>query len=115
MLVNPVADNFLWCDSKCVLHWLQSNKVLPTFVKNRVNEILSNNLNIKFKYVPTADNSADILCRSKLSDNDKWWNGPKWLCQPPEIWPNVQLEQPTPTNGEQELKSIKIILTIVSS
>lgn len=43
-LINYVLDayenvlNFnhvyVWCDSKVVLHWVQSNKVLPTYMRS---------------------------------------------------------------------------------
>ena len=32
---------FLWCDSKCVLHWLKGTKILPNFVQRRVDFIRS--------------------------------------------------------------------------
>ena len=39
-------------DSLCVLHWIKSEKTLPTFVKNIVEEIKSHRSN-KFDYVNT--------------------------------------------------------------
>ena len=35
----PVADQTLWTDSQCVLHWMKSRKPLPVFVQNRLKEI----------------------------------------------------------------------------
>ena len=36
----PSLRRVLWTDSTCVLHWLKTNKPLPTFVENRVKEVL---------------------------------------------------------------------------
>lgn len=55
----PIKQVCLWTDSQCVLSWIKSEKELPVFVKNRVNEINSDG-NIKFDYVPSSENPADI-------------------------------------------------------
>lgn len=90
-----IKQVYLWTDNQCVLHWILGNKVLPVFVKNRVNEIKSNKLNIQFRYVPTKSNPADILCRGEnvtnLVTNSVWWSGPDWLCMPETNWPNIPL------------------------
>ncbi|XP_006811861.1 uncharacterized protein LOC100373153 [Saccoglossus kowalevskii] len=75
----------LWSDSQIVLHWIGSNKKLPTFVANRVKEI--NQFPCNFNYCPTTDNPADMISRGihvsarKLENCDLWWNGPPWLSQ----------------------------------
>ena len=72
-------------DSKCVLHWIDSNKPLNTFVENRVKEIKEQD-KISFHYISTKDNPANIASRgavtSDLLNNKLWWNGPVWLVQP---------------------------------
>ena len=49
----------LWTDSKCVLHWLQSKKMISDFIQRRVDEIKSSG-NTDFRYVATHDNPGDI-------------------------------------------------------
>ena len=59
----PSLRRILWTDSTCVLHWLKTNKLLPTFVENRVKEVLKES-DVIFRYVPSDQNSADFPTRS---------------------------------------------------
>ncbi|XP_052762257.1 uncharacterized protein LOC128204895 [Mya arenaria] len=83
-----VYETYLWTDSKCVLYWLKSTKELPVFVKNRVKEIREST-DVRFRYVPTAENPADIATRGITVENLQaetlWWFGPRWLIE--EHWP----------------------------
>uniref|UniRef100_A0A8D9ESJ6 Integrase catalytic domain-containing protein n=2 Tax=Cacopsylla melanoneura TaxID=428564 RepID=A0A8D9ESJ6_9HEMI len=110
LVVNKV---YVWSDSTCVLHWLHTRKLLPVFVKNRVNEIRSGELDITFKYIRTHLNPAD-LCRgqigSTLVNNKLWWHGPSFLCHGENDWPvdnidfgNVKLEAEIPTEENSEI------------
>lgn len=38
-LGKELSNRILWTDSQCVLHWLNSKKILPKFVERRVKEI----------------------------------------------------------------------------
>ncbi|KAI5738688.1 hypothetical protein M8J77_009940 [Diaphorina citri] len=82
---------YLWIDSQIVIHWILGNKVLPTFINNRVKEIKNRSFELDVHYVPTDMNPADIACRgeklSSLQNNETWWHGPKWLCQSEGHWP----------------------------
>ncbi|XP_006824596.1 uncharacterized protein LOC102806229, partial [Saccoglossus kowalevskii] len=84
-----INNCYLWSDSQIVLHWLNSDKKLPIFVRNRVKEI-----NEIYKYVPTLDNPADLLTRgitcAELINSNIWWNGPLWLNTPNE-WPTCEM------------------------
>ena len=44
----------LWTDSKCVLHWLQSKKMISDFIQRRVDEIKSSG-DTDFRYAATHD------------------------------------------------------------
>uniref|UniRef100_A0A8D8XYX2 Integrase catalytic domain-containing protein n=1 Tax=Cacopsylla melanoneura TaxID=428564 RepID=A0A8D8XYX2_9HEMI len=113
-----MGNVYLWTDNQCVLHWIHSDKVLPLFVKNRINEIKSNKLNIKFRYVPTDVNPADILCRgeslSSLKDNGLWWNGPDWLSKSEDNWPDNDIGPCYNQSGDVE-SSVEIGLVNTSS
>ena len=84
-----VGQRFLWSDSKCVLYWILGKPVSTVFVKNRVAEIKALP-NVQFRYVPTADNPADLPTRGVSFDgfgeNSLWWHGPHWLADQAN-WP----------------------------
>ena len=92
----PFETLVILTDSQCVLHWIKSEKTLPTFVKNRVEEINSHK-DITFEYVNTKENPADIASRGctvqQIADNELWWKGPDWLQSPFSEWPK-------PANGD---------------
>ena len=80
----------LWTDSKCVLHWLQSKKMISDFIQRRVNEIKSSG-NTDFRYVATHDNPGDIASRGmdtkELQECKLWWHGSSWWSQDKDNWP----------------------------
>ncbi|KAI5707587.1 hypothetical protein M8J77_005435 [Diaphorina citri] len=94
--LHTTIDNYyLWCDNMSVLHWILGNKVLPTFINNRVKEIRSSNFHIDFRYIASENNPADILCRGKNFDslirNELYWHGPKFLLLDKEQWPETPI------------------------
>ena len=93
-----VSARFIWSDSKCALSWLRSKRHLPTFVRNRVNEITSHD-DVNFLYIASSDNPADIGSRglpyTDLAQHKLWWNGPDWLTGPAASWPTWNFEQVT--------------------
>ena len=95
-LQAPVTDRILWTDSQCVLHWMKSNKPLPTFVQNRLKEI-SSNKDIKFRYISTSQNPADLATRgltaNELIHSNLWWYGPAWLNDDMTKWPSWDFQQ----------------------
>ena len=92
----PAYDppTFIWSDSQIVLHWVRSQKPLPTFVRHRVIEMKSLLPNATWNYCPTAENPADLLSRGTttevLTSSSLWQHGPKWL-PTPNKWPSSQL------------------------
>lgn len=52
----------MWTDSKCVLHWLQSKKMISDFIQRRVDEIKPSG-NIDFSYLAIHDILGDIASR----------------------------------------------------
>ena len=106
----PIKGIHLWTDSQCVLQWINSEKDLTVFVRNRVKEIKSNN-DIVFGFVPSNENPADIASRGttvqNLSENNLWWHGPKWLCERENNWPmsvTEDVDEKTKLDYESELK-----------
>ena len=99
-----VTHNFVLTDSLCVLHWLQTKKLLSVFVTNRLKEIRSLE-KVTFKHVSSEDNPADLATRGKSPielSSSIWWNGPHWLKQPDDQWPNSKTPE---VNNLQEFDS----------
>ena len=83
-----------WGDSQITLYWLESTKILPQFVSNRVTEIKETFPSATWSYCPTSDNPADLLTHGVTfqflsSPEGLWWKGPTWLTKP-DKWPKWQ-------------------------
>ena len=93
--------------TQCVLHWMKSHKPLPVFVQNRLKEIKSHK-NIKFRYVTTTQNPADLATRGvsteELINNQLWWHGPSWLSDNATKWPSWAFQQIDDNTVEQIAK-----------
>ena len=81
-------------DAQVVLSWLLSStvKTKNVFTANRIKDVKKMvveikdkyDLDVKFKYVPTSDNPADLLTRGLSFENFKlklsfWIHGPCWI------------------------------------
>lgn len=78
-----MKKQYLWTDSLVVLGWINSNKLLPHFVANRVNEIKRNHPETEMCYIHTKPNPADIATRHEpeLWDQRKeLWYGGLYIC-----------------------------------
>ena len=73
----------------CVLRWIASTKTQPVLVANRLREIKACP-DIKFCYIPTQENPADLASRGvtldSISTSTLWWHGPSWLIAPNSNW-----------------------------
>ncbi|GFW02487.1 integrase catalytic domain-containing protein [Trichonephila clavipes] len=62
---------------------------LKTFVGNRISKIQTLTENFEWKYIPSAQNPADIISRGvnpeELSSLTLWWNGPQHLDIPKQF------------------------------
>ncbi|XP_066595459.1 uncharacterized protein [Prorops nasuta] len=84
-----------WSDSRDVLAWIRKHPShLKVFVANRVSYIQIELPKAVWKYIPSRNNPADLATRgldsSTLKASSLWWNGPDWLQESAEHWP----EQP---------------------
>lgn len=67
-------------DSQVSLAWIKStDKILKTFVENRVREICQNVEPEKWYYCRTNKNLADILTRIDSDIRNLWFNGPRFI------------------------------------
>ena len=91
-----------WTDSLTVLRWLHAaHKKQQVFVANRVREILDQSTVDEWRHVKGSMNPADIETRSVTPEQlrkSEWLNGPAWLEDEPQNWPEEQLVE---TEDEQ--------------
>ena len=105
---------YVFTDSLCVLYWLKTSKPLSVFVTNRIKEIRSLKEAI-FNHVSSEDNPADLAIRGKSPQElslSIWWNGPTWLRNPIQQWPDSKLpkiEASCQQQLETEIKGSKIL------
>ena len=90
-LYIPLHGVFAWCDS-ITLSWIHTTpSKLKTFVANRVADTTARVPASHWRYVPMAQNPADIASRGadpkELLESTQWWDGPQWLSLSPDNWP----------------------------
>ena len=108
-----VTHMVVFTDSLCVLQWLNTKKPLSSFMTNRLREIMALE-GVTFRHIPSEQNPADMATRgqppSELSS--MWWNGPSWLTQPEQQWPDSKtpaLDSNTQQLCESEVKRVKTL------
>ncbi|GIY77058.1 reverse transcriptase [Caerostris darwini] len=105
---------YFWTDSMIVLGWITNTEPWNTFVGNRVKEIRELTKMEDWRFVPGDVNPADLPSRScnwfELLQS-RWWEGPKWLYEPPEFWPYTEITLPEEAMKERR-KSVVVNLNI---
>ena len=87
-----ISKAILWSDSAITLAWIcgDTNR-WQTFVCKRVTEILECTAPSQWRHCPGSDNPADFLSRGlhahDLRSSKTWWDGPVWVREAPENWP----------------------------
>ena len=91
-----ISKKVILTDSQCVLHWIKSDKQLPVFVQNRVNEIRQLE-NVSFGFIPSQENPADLATRGltvlEIKQSKLWWHGPSQLQSAERNWPSWNLPE----------------------
>ena len=92
-------------DSQVSLSWLLTGNAhrKHVFVNNRLKDIKSfeqqfskNNVIVKYNYIPTKFNIADLITRpcslsNFIKNKDLWLFGPEWILKPSTEWPTGNL------------------------
>uniref|UniRef100_A0A914DPF0 RNase H type-1 domain-containing protein n=1 Tax=Acrobeloides nanus TaxID=290746 RepID=A0A914DPF0_9BILA len=106
-LRKEISRMFLWTDSTVVLGWIngyqrKTGSRRDLFVENRLKEITKTTAKLEFRHVSSSENAADVATRGttpeKLTEMDRWWNGPRFLRSSPENWPTGAVD-PTVTDS----------------
>ncbi|XP_062715819.1 uncharacterized protein LOC134291715 [Aedes albopictus] len=103
----PIQEQFLWVDSTTVLSWIRSdNRKYKPYVAHRIAEILHTTEINTWRYVPSKQNVADDITKwgpgTTVEPEGRWFNGPPFLRQPMDLWP----EQPqTKSTVTEELRA----------
>ncbi|GFY32935.1 DUF1758 domain-containing protein [Trichonephila clavipes] len=96
----------LWSDSTTALGWIKEYGNWSVFVANRVKEIRQRTQIQSWKYVLGNMNIADLLsrgCSPRQMLNSRWWEGPSWLKQNSEYWPDGEIScEPQEVNVERK-------------
>ncbi|GFX77200.1 integrase catalytic domain-containing protein [Trichonephila clavipes] len=96
----------LWSDSTTALWWIKEYENWLVFVANRVKEIRQLTQIQSWKYVPGNMNITNLLsrgCYPRQMLNSKWWEGPSWLKQNSEYWPDGEIScEPQEVNVERK-------------
>lgn len=110
---------FMWTDSTVALAWIRRNDEWGTFVGNRIKEILTLTKAEHWRHVPGVMNPADlpsIGCSAKELLKSKWWEGPEWLLEAEEKWPNCEdLVDEDAVNAERKKVLTTTLMTTSTS
>ena len=91
----PVDQVVYWVDSKVVLCWIQNEKPWKQYVPHRVDEIRRLTEKDAWKHCPGVLNPADLPSRglpaSELTNSQLWWNGPPFLQDSEDRWPQEEI------------------------
>jgi hypothetical protein len=89
---------FNWTDSMTVLCWITNDKLWKQYVLHRVKEIHQLTAKESWGFCPGKENPADLPSRgmkaSDLISSMLWWQGPTFLQQPEDQWPNCPTVEP---------------------
>ena len=89
----PNCRAIFWTDSTAVLQMISNtNKRFPVFVANRLTRIEEHTSADQWRYVPSKKNPADMATRgidaeSFVSNSNVWLQGPEFLLDVEDLWP----------------------------
>ena len=81
-----------------VIWWIQNqSRRFKSFVANRIGEIHDETNPSQWRYVPTKENSADVITRglsvTELLEATTWWEGPEFLKADETEWPVKEMKK----------------------
>eukprot|EP00112_Aurelia_sp_Birch-Aquarium-sp1_P009810 Seg2129.4 transcript_id=Seg2129.4/GoldUCD/mRNA.D3Y31 product="hypothetical protein" protein_id=Seg2129.4/GoldUCD/D3Y31 len=98
--------------SYTTLCWIANRHEWKQFVTMRVNEILLKTKGAEWKYCPTESNPADLGSRgisaNKLQGDQLWWQGPDWIREGKDNWPENIASKKTTESEKEEKKAVTL-------
>ena len=112
------VNHYFWTDSKVVLGYIRNDtRRFKTFAANRIYQIKENTNVEQWSYIPTRENPADDastgLNAEWESPNSRWFQGPSFLWQEEEHWPNQDESVELATENPELRKETKSFATVV--
>lgn len=97
------SPTVLWTDSMTTLCWIKNERMWKQYVGQRVDEIHLLTRKDSWRLCPREINPGDLpshgLTTKELSTSNTWWNGPNFLHNPVNQWPETT--QPAQTEEEE--------------
>ena len=105
----PIDQSTFWTDSTCVLCCTENKgKRFQTFVANHISAILDQSTTTQWRHVDTIQNPADEASRGMtveaLLNNERLIQGPDFLKQPEEEWPQRPTDMGKISPNDPEVK-----------
>jgi hypothetical protein len=102
LLVSATPKLQIWTDSKCVIDWLVSKRLISRFEDNRLRAIKD----YPVAHVVSEENPADVASRglipSELLHSKLWFEGPSWLTNPEATWPTPLVSYQPSADAEDD-------------
>ena len=119
-LMREAGEKFdrtiMFTDSSTVLNWLSDfDKKFRTFENFRVKKIRMLTDVADWRYVPSADNPADIVSHGLNADSPLWpfyFSGPPWLSQSEDHWPSARPAKATTKKNESDTAIVSDVAPI---
>lgn len=109
-----ISQRYCWSDASTVLAWVRStdHRRCHKFIAARVGEILSSTQQSEWRWVPSAQNVADLATKwnniPQVTNDNPWFQGPAFFQESEERWPKQRTVAPT----EEELRTIQLSSTL---
>ena len=105
----PIDQSTFWTDSTCVLCCIENKgKKFQTIVANHISAILDQSTATQWRHVDTIQNPADEASRGMtgeaLLNNECLIQGPDFLKQPEEEWPQRPTDMGKISPNDPEVK-----------
>ncbi|XP_064469733.1 uncharacterized protein LOC135384463 [Ornithodoros turicata] len=109
-----------WSDSTITIHWINGEPSRwKTFVRNRVEDIQRHTDATQWRHCSGKENPADLVTRGVSATNlvysTLWWNGPEWIRESKENWPQGKTDGVQYHSSEEEaVKETGVLQTQVA-
>jgi len=116
----PIQKTVFWTDSSIVLQYINNDhKRFHTFVANRIAVIREASEPYQWRHIPSACNPADDASRGlnaqDLVSQCRWWNGPRFLSESENSWPQSQFSCSLPDDDPEVKKDKPNVISCVTA